>query len=201
MTATITRPRLQRLAGTARRPRTGLTTRWIDSALNSSGWVDAQPFRAHLHYLVTASGLHWLVVAHYCGIPTRTAERLMALSGDSPCRRISHYCAARLLAVRPAELAALRGATVDAGATHTRLQRLAHHGVPADLAADHVGLAPAELDLLLRHGFRTCSRLVALQVEAAWQHLVGDRLTGYEAASDTAPEPATVWPIRRHAVA
>lgn len=158
------------------------TLRWLDAALGSAAWVDAQPFRAHLHHLISVSGLHWRVVARYCGLPARTAQRLVlpAPAGPPdaipPLRRITRVSAARLLGVQPAQLSAvLHGGTVPAAATRARLRALRLLGHEPDEIAEAVAADTATLCRVLsgRPAPRRCSRLLQLQVEAAWEHLTG----------------------------
>lgn len=178
----MTRP----TALTAARPSTpapALTTAWISSALYSPDWVDAGPFRAHLHYLVGISRLSGRVVAQHCGIPTRLADRLLAV-GDRPTsttgapvrrvRRISHWCAARLLAVGPSDLAQLRWCNVDSGPTLDRLGRLVRAGYDLRAVAAAVDASATELTLLHTNRWTDCLLLIATQVDAACQVLLGE---------------------------
>lgn len=159
----------------------GLTTSWISHALTSTDWVDATPFRAHLHYLVGATGLSGRVVAQFCGIPTQLADRLLAIGdrsvspGGTPvrrARRISHYCAARLLSVRPADLAQLRWCNVDSRATLSRMDRLVAHGHDVQAVAAAVDASATELALLRANRWADCLQLVVVQVAAASQVLL-----------------------------
>lgn len=159
------------------------TLRWLEAALGSAAWVDARPFRAHLHHLVGTTGLHWRVVARYCGLPARTAQRLATArpagpGGAPPLRRVSRISAARLLSVRPAHLAALARDTVPAAAAAARLRRLIRRGHALDEIAGAVDADHAALARLLAGRPRRCSRLLQLQVDAAWEHLVGEAEPG-----------------------
>lgn len=172
-----------------------LTTSWISQALTSTDWVDATPFRAHLHYLVGAAGISGRVVAQYCGIPTQLADRLLAV-GDRPtttggtpirrARRISHYCAARLLSVRPGDLAQLRWCNVDSAPTLTRLDRLVGRGHDLRAVATAVDASATELTLLRTLRWVDCLQLVAMQVAAAGQVLLHEQTETSPGADDRA---------------
>lgn len=176
------------------------TAMWIRTALRSTEWVDATPFRAHLHYLVGASGLSGRVVAEHCGIPTRLADRLL-LVGEQPAqnpwstrrptaapirrvRKISHCYAARLLAVRPADLRALRWRNVGSADTLRRLDRVASAGHDLRTVAATVQASATELELLRTHRWATCVQLVAVQVAAACQVVLPDQKPGDRSAHD-----------------
>lgn len=161
------------------------TAAWIRTALRSTEWVDATPFRAHLHYLVGASRLSGRVVAEHCGIPTRLADRLLVV-GEQPvdrarptgrgtgstirrARKISHCYAARLLAVRPTDLLALQWRNVDSAETLRRLDRAVAGGHDLRRFAATVRASASELEQLVTHRWSTCRQLVAVQVAAAGQ--------------------------------
>ena len=167
------------------------TAMWIRTALQSSEWVDATPFRAHLHYLVGASGLSGRVIAEHCDIPTRLADRLLVV-GEPPlgpsgrarqgyrvpirrARKISHCYAARLLAVRPADLLALRWRNVDSAETLRRLDRVAAGGHDLRRFAATVQASATELEQLHTHRWTTCSQLVVAQVAAGCQVALPER--------------------------
>lgn len=151
-----------------------LTTRWIKTALASPEWVDSTPFRAHLQYLVGSTGLHWRVVALFCGLPVRVAERLLAVGpGQRQPKRISHYCAARLLAVQPRDLEQTRDQEIASVQVTALLEGLVARGYSIGALARRVGAGEVELEMLLRRRWDTCSQLVGLQVNAIWNELVG----------------------------
>lgn len=173
------------------------TAVWLRTALQSAEWVDATPFRAHLHYLVGASGLSGRVVAEHCGVPTRLADRLLVVGeglgtpasvrqgAGTPirrARRISHFYAARLLAVRPVDLLDLRWRQVSSAGTLRRLDRVVAGGLDLRAFASTVQASATELEQLRTHRWSTCVQLVAVQVAAACQVVLPDQRSGQETA-------------------
>ncbi|MFV0450867.1 MAG: hypothetical protein ACK5LS_01280 [Propioniciclava sp.] len=112
-------------------------------------WVDAAPFRAHVHHLVTTTGIRWTVIAVVANVPPGLMSRLLFAQGGPPLRRLPLDCARRLVAITPDLLTRLRRASMPAAPTHGRLRELARRGwTTRDLAAA-LGCPTAEIEVLL----------------------------------------------------
>lgn len=130
------------------------------------GWVDAQPFRAHLWHLMTTTALNTEDIATVAGVPTRLAYHLAHGRAGRPLRRISPDAAGRLLALTPRHLALLGRITVPAAPARLQLRRLRRAGWDDVLIAERVGSTAADLDRLATSG-STCSQLLTLRLTAA----------------------------------
>ncbi|MGO1972916.1 MAG: hypothetical protein ACTH2Q_08140 [Propionibacteriaceae bacterium] len=65
-------------------------------SIDPGTWVEAAPFRAHLHHLMDTTGQTWQVVAEVARISLPDAHRLLHGRRGRPVRRISPQTASRL---------------------------------------------------------------------------------------------------------
>lgn len=134
-------------------------------------WVDAAPFRAHLHHLMGSTALTAGEIAAAAGISPRLAERLVTGRNGRALRRVSAETGCRLMAWSVARLRALRFDVEPAGRARWPLERLRAAGWSDPAIAERVRCTTAELARL--SGARTCSRLLAIRLVAAARAEVG----------------------------
>jgi hypothetical protein len=130
------------------------------------GWVDAQPFRAHLWHLMATSALDAEDIATVAGLPARLAHHLAHGRRGRPLRRISADAATRLFSLTPRYLAFLARLAVPSGPARLQLRRLRRAGWDDVTIAQRVGSTTTELDRLATSG-ASCSQLLTLRLTAA----------------------------------
>lgn len=133
-------------------------------------WVEAEPFRAHLHHLAETTGVPWQLLALHAGISLALADHLMNGRRGRHVRRLSKASASHIIAVSAQDAATLGTVWVRATLARRRANALIRLGWPRATLAPALGIAPAELDSLLAGRTEWVTRLLDLQ--AAW--LVSD---------------------------
>jgi hypothetical protein len=140
--------------------------------VDTTAWVDAAPFAAHLHRLGATSGLPWQVVATFAGVPLRTAARLVPDAGPTDrraprLRRIPRSMARRLWSVEADDLRRLRSTWVDGGPTCARVVHLLATGVPPRQLAAHLACTLGYLECLVDSRPATVTAEVAVRARVA----------------------------------
>lgn len=90
-------------------------------------WVEAGPFRAHVRWLVEATGVDPVTVAELAGVPPRLVARLVGQRGRM-LRRLPPHLARQLLLITPHGIATLRANQIPAGRVRRTLVTLARIG-------------------------------------------------------------------------
>lgn len=138
----------------------------LDRAGDRGDWVDAAPFRAQLHHLMSATALSAAEVATVAGISAHLAENLLSGRNGRPLRRVSRETARRLLALTVRQFRQLQRRTEPAGRARWELARLRGAGWDHAAIADRVGATAVELDELAADA-PDCRRLLAVRLVAA----------------------------------
>lgn len=90
-------------------------------------WVEAAPFRAHLIWLIEASGVGRHAIAELTGVPARLVDRLLG-PRSRPLRRLPPHFARQLLLLTPRSVAAFRANRVPADRVRRILLLLTRRG-------------------------------------------------------------------------
>lgn len=135
-------------------------------------WVDAAPFRAHLHHLMGAMSWTAGEVAVAAGISARLAEHLAVGRNGRTLRRVSRETGCRLMAVSVPAILGLRWLVEPSGRARWQLDRLRQAGWDDLAVAQRVGSTTTEL-ARLSGGAPTCSRWLAVRLVAAARAEVG----------------------------
>lgn len=107
-------------------------------------WVESAPFRAHLSWLVEASGVTVPVISHLTCVPPRLVSRLLSPVGR-PLRRLPPQFAGQLLLLGPRDVSLARANKVSAIRVRRMFGALAErHTSDAELAL-LTGLEPVRV--------------------------------------------------------
>ncbi len=134
-------------------------------------WVLAAPFRAHVTHLMAAAQVPWPVVAYQAGVPLATLRTLLFGRKGKPRQKIARQAAARLIELRPEDLAWMRLAQVGAGAAGTRIRLLRGHGLGWDRIADFLSLSRTDCQAIARGERTSCSAMVDILAQSACEDL------------------------------
>lgn len=133
---------------------------------DSTRWVEAAPFRAHLRHLCDVSGLPWPVLAMCAGVSVSLADHLLHGRRGRPVRRITHASAAQLLRITPADALALDRRWVDADESRRLVACLQKLGWSPERTAAASGLDVLVVRALLEGTTPTVARLTQLRLAA-----------------------------------
>ena len=130
-------------------------------------WVDARPFRAHLHHLMATGDLSAAEVATLAGVSPRLTDALLHGRAGRALRRVSPASARALLTVTAYQARTLRSRQVPAEEPRGWLHRLLEDGAALEELA-----ATLEVDASvlagLADGSRTwCNGLLAVRLVTA----------------------------------
>jgi hypothetical protein len=132
--------------------------------MTTATWVDAGPFRAHLHHLMRTGDLTAREVATLAGISVGAADSLLLGRHGRPVRRISHATALALLDVRPQHAKTLRASQVPADGSRRRLLRLLAEGETETGLAEQLGTVGETVRDLADGTLLWCPALLALRL-------------------------------------
>lgn len=111
---------------------------------NDWSWVEAAPFRAHLIWLIEATGIDRHTIAELTGVPTRLVGRLLGPRGRA-LRRLPPHFARQLLLLTPRSITTCRSNRVPAERVRRVLLVLSQRGYPDTESSLLTGLEPTRL--------------------------------------------------------
>lgn len=139
-----------------------------------TAWVDATPFRAHLHQLL-ASGLTEPVIARLTGVSVPAVRHLAHGRRGRAVRRVCAGTGRRLLRVTTQEAKAIRFRPVPVRPSRYRLRAMAEAGWTPDRLAAELAIGLRDIEQVLGRGSATCSQLVAVKIAAAYERWDAER--------------------------
>jgi len=152
-------------------------------------WVDARPFRAHLHHLMATGDLTAAEVATLAGVSPRLTVALLHGRAGRALRRVSPASARALLSVTAYQARTLRSRQVPAQEPRTWLHRLLADGAGLDELAAALEVEPSVL-AGLADGSRTwCNGLLAVRLVTALR-ASSARAASVQGASALPEQPA-----------
>lgn len=119
-------------------------SRSAKSEPNDWDWVEAAPFRAHLIWLIEATGIDRHTIAELTGVPARLVGRLLGPRSRA-LRRLPPHFARQLLLLTPRSITAYQSNRVPAERVRRVLLVLSQRGCPDTESALLTGLDPTRV--------------------------------------------------------
>lgn len=136
-------------------------------------WVRAEPFRAHLRYLMAATGLPWRALGRLAGAEPHEVQQLLQGGRDGrPVRKIRLSLARRLFALTHDNVRAARRTAVRSDPGVAALTALLEAGWQITELSSRLRLSASVLRALTEGRRGVCSRLVEVRILAAAEVLI-----------------------------
>lgn len=143
-----------------------------------AGRVDAEPVRAHVHYLME-NGVSYKQVAKLSGVSLSAVGALLygrPERGHGPYPRVQKATADKILAVRPSLAVMADGRFIDSTGTRRRIQALVAIGWSLSRIGQRIGIAPSNMSTFMQAS--QCTAGKARAVQAMYNELWNQPQTG-----------------------